>query len=196
MTLLAVAMSFFIRLYMSRNYLLLFASLTCLLSTTQVYADDTGTITINGALKSPTCDAGINSGAADSTITLPSVPTSSLSTTAQVAGKTPFTINLMGCDPAGSVYAYFQNNQATINAAGRLSNMAAAAPAQFVELQLLNATNTAVNLSGAALSQNTGSAKVDTTGSAILNFSIQYYATQQATAGSVSSTLTYVINYI
>lgn len=171
-------------------------SMAWFLLASQVHADDTGTITINGALKSPTCDAKVNNGAADGTVTLPTVATSLLASAAQVAGNTPFTINLTGCDPTGSVSPYFHNNQATVNAAGRLSNMATTAPAQFVELQVLNAGNAVVNLNGTASAQNSGSAKVDATGAATLNFSIQYYATQQTTAGAVSSTLTYIINYI
>ena len=172
-------------------------SVACLLLTSQVYADDIGTITINGALKSPTCDAKINNGAANGTVTLPSVTTSALASAAQVAGKTPFSLNLTGCDPAGSVHPYFQSNQATVSAtSGRLLNTATLAPAAFVELQLLNANDGVVNLSGGAAAQNAGESKVDATGAATLNFSIEYYAVQQTTAGAVSSTLTYVINYI
>ncbi|WP_081232304.1 fimbrial protein [Pseudomonas chlororaphis] len=181
---------------MSIRYRLRLMSVVGMLLASQVHADDTGTITINGALKSPTCDAKVNNGTADGTVTLPTVATSLLASATQVAGNTPFTINLTGCDPAGSVAPYFQNNQATVNAAGRLINTATGTPALFVELQLLNATHGVINLNSAVLAQNTGSAKVDATGSATLNFSIQYYATQQTTAGPVSSTLTYIINYI
>jgi major type 1 subunit fimbrin (pilin) len=167
-----------------------------LLLTSQVYADDIGTITINGVLKSPTCDVKINNGAANGTVTLPSVTTSALASAAQVAGKTPFSLNLTGCNPAGSIYPYFQNNQTTVSANGRLLNTATLAPAAFVELQLLNANDGVVNLSAGAAAQNAGSSKVDATGAATLNFSIEYYALQQTTAGAVSSTLTYVINYL
>jgi major type 1 subunit fimbrin (pilin) len=181
---------------MNLQYIARLLCLACLLLTRQVYADDTGTITINGELKSPTCDAKVNNGAADGTVTLPSVTSSLLASATQVAGNTPFSITLTGCNPAGSVYPYFQNNQATINTAGRLLNTATTAPAQFVELQLLNASHAVVNLSGAASAQNVGSSKVDATGAATLNFSIQYYARQPTTPGAVNSTLTYLINYI
>lgn len=157
---------------------------------------DTQIVTVFGELKSPTCDIRIDGGTSDSRVALPATTVAKLASTAMVDGTTPFVMTLSGCDTTNAVTPYFQNTQSTINAQGRLNNIAPTGAAQHVELQLLNSNASPINLSLDENSQNAAPATVPTGGTANFAFSIQYYATATASAGAVSSTLTYVLRYL
>ncbi len=75
-----------------------------------------GTITFNGKVVDQTCS--VTTGTDPLTVTLPTVSTKSLDSTGKVAGLTPFTISLSGCNTAAatgaqSVKAYFEPNATT-----------------------------------------------------------------------------------
>lgn len=154
------------------------------------------TFVVNASLTSSTCDVTVNGGAANATVTLPVVPASNLLNAGQVAGTTPWTLDLKNCDPSITVFPYFYSDQGTINAAGRLNNTAIASPAAGVELQLLNGLGGVVDLNAAAGSQNAGAPLIPATGAAVFDYAIQYYSTGSSGAGGVTSSLVYVLKYI
>lgn len=157
---------------------------------------DTQTVTVLGELKTSTCEVRINGANADASVVLPSTTVAKLSSAGDVDGKTSFTMNLSNCTTSGEVVPYFQNTQSTITAQGRLSNTASTHPASAVELQLLDSNSAVVNLSLDSSAQNAATPTTPTAGAVNFSFAIQYYATAAASAGAVSSALTYIINYL
>ncbi|EOT1960506.1 fimbrial protein [Acinetobacter baumannii] len=65
-----------------------------------------GTITINGLVTDKTCDIVTPAGK-DFTVTLPTVSKQTLAVAGDVAGRTPFQINLANCSQ-GKVATYFE----------------------------------------------------------------------------------------
>ncbi|MEN5208597.1 fimbrial protein [Stenotrophomonas terrae] len=155
-----------------------------------------GTITFNGEITDKTCTVSTPQGN-DFTVTLPTVGASALAASGQVAGRTPFSINLTQCD-AGNVAAYFEPG-ATIDASsGRLNNTAAANPATNVQLQLLGSTNDVLPVTAAGAGQVQAGSQwvtVAADGSANLNYAVEYYAQGVATPGEVTSSVKYTIIY-
>jgi major type 1 subunit fimbrin (pilin) len=157
----------------------------------------TGTINFTGTVAAQTCAASVGGTAAPSasTVALPVVQANALSAAAATAGRTAFQISLTGCaasNPAGAgtVKALFENG-AGVDSNGRLVNTGSA---QNVALQLLDGTTNAVITAGNA-SQNTGGYVTISAGAATLPYSVQYYATAAAAAGTVASSVTYSLIY-
>ncbi|WP_333680240.1 fimbrial protein [Dyella sp.] len=163
------------------------------LFSTSVAAAD-GTITITGKVVANTCAFSVNGGGASNTVQLPVVFTNALGTAGAVAGNTPFTIKVSGCDPnLTSVQEQFGGSN--ILADGNLKNIASATSPQTVagnvEVQLLSGTGAVINLN------NITNSPVGTlaSGSATLSYQAQYYASAAASAGQVSTTVTYTTQY-
>lgn len=155
-----------------------------------------GTITINGEVTAGTCAIAVNGGSASTTVTLPTVSTNALGSVGQTAGMTGFNLVLSGCPTTGSARAYFENIGVT-QTTGNLNNKAITAggksPAQNVEVQILSANNTPIDLRS-----NTGNnvwVNFSGTGTATLNYAAQYIATGSVIAGLVSSDLVYSLDY-
>jgi major type 1 subunit fimbrin (pilin) len=154
-----------------------------------------GTINFTGLLTAQTCT--INGGAGkDFTVALPTVSTANFTGAGSVAGATNFAIDVTACTAGVTGYtAYFEANQNIDLTNGKLKNTAAGG-AQFVEIELLNAANTATPID---LSKPTGSQGVTAgtfaTPTGTSNFIARYYATGATTAGSVASQVTYSLVY-
>ncbi|GLQ48191.1 fimbrial protein [Dyella lipolytica] len=154
-----------------------------------------GTITFTGKVVANTCTFSVAGGSASNTVQLPVVFTTALNAAGSVAGNTPFTIKVSGCDPnLTSVQEQFGG--ANINAAdGNLKNIATATSPQTVagnvEVQLLSGTGTAINLNTNANSP----VGTLSSGGVTLSYQAQYYATAAATAGLVNTTVTYTTQY-
>lgn len=146
-----------------------------------------GTITINGQVTDQTCT--INGGTEDITVTLPTVGTSTLAAAGQTAGRTPFTISLTQC-AAGHVATYFEPG-ANTNADGYLNNTGSATN---VQVQLLGDNNEVIKVLAGAVQPNSQVVTVDGD-SADLNYYAQYYATGEAGAGDVATSVQYTIVY-
>lgn len=155
-----------------------------------------GTITFNGEITDKTCTVSTPQGK-DFTVTLPTVGASALAASGQVAGRTPFSINLTQCD-AGSVATYFEPG-ATIDASsGRLNNTATANAATQVQLQLLGSNNLALPVAAGGAGQpqtNSQWVTVAADGSANLNYAVEYYAQGAVSPGEVTSSVKYTIIY-
>jgi len=146
-----------------------------------------GTINISGKVLTDTCVVSVNGG---STVVLPTVMSSSLNTVGAVAGATSFTVGLTGCD-TNTTSATMAFSGANINATtGNLNNTAASG--SNVQVQLLNGasvinTNNNTNAPVIAVAAGTGSASLKA----------QYIAaTAAATAGLVSTTVNFTLNYL
>lgn len=155
-----------------------------------------GTITFNGEVTDKTCTIVTPQGK-DFTVTLPTVSSSTLAAAGQVAGRTPFSINLSQCNP-GNVATYFEPGATVDLGSGRLNNVATASAATQVQLQLLGSNNLflPVVTTGAGSTQtNSQWVTVNAGGMADLNYFVEYYATGASTPGEVTSSVKYTIIY-
>lgn len=146
-----------------------------------------GTINITGKVLSDTCVVAVNSGA---TVVLPVVMTSSLSAVGAVAGATNFNVGLTGCD-ANTTSATMAFSGGNINAStGNLNN--AAPSGSNVQIQLKNGAaviNTSNNANAPVIAVTSGSGSVALTAQYIA-------ASAAATAGLVSSTVSFTLTYL
>lgn len=172
------------------------AAALVLLSNTAQASD--GTINFTGALVSNTCV--INGGTSTQTVTLPTLSATALSVASPTAGPTPFAIAVTNC-PTGlaSFTTYFEGvaNANVDQTTGRLKNTAASGAATGVQLRLSNAGGgTVIDLSKPAGSQGSAAAALTgtTTLSGTANYVVEYYGTS-ATAGAVTSSITYSVVY-
>lgn len=147
-----------------------------------------GTITIKGMVTDETCTIN-NGGTKDITVVLPTVGTSTLAEAGQTAGRTPFTISLTDC-AEGSVATYFEPG-ANTNADGYLNNTGGATN---VQVQLLGDNNEVIEVLAGAVQPNSQVVTV-ANGNADLNYYAQYYATGEAGAGTVETSVQYTIVY-
>lgn len=173
----------------------LFASVTLLGISSTTYATD-GTITINGLVTDKTCNIVTPQGK-NFTVALPTVSKQSLAKAGDVAGRTPFTINLTQCSQ-GKVATYFEPGTTVDSITGRLNNQNAAG-AQNVQVQLLGSNNAFLPvLAAGATGAQTNSQWVNVLsggGSADLSYYAEYYASGSSTAGTVTTSIQYTIIY-
>lgn len=154
-----------------------------------------GTITINGLVTDKTCDI-ITPAGKDFTVTLPTVSRQTLAAAGDVAGRTPFQINLENCSE-GKVATYFEPGATVDFNTGRLLNQAADG-ATNVDVQLLGETNKVIPVLAAGADgaqENSQWVAVADGGSADLNYYAEYYATGPSTAGEVTTSVQYTIIY-
>ncbi|MCG9493364.1 type 1 fimbrial protein [Acinetobacter pittii] len=153
-----------------------------------------GTITINGLVTDKTCDITTPAGK-DFTVTLPTVSKQTLAAAGDVAGRTPFQINLANCSE-GKVAAYFEPGSTVDFNTGRLNNTQG--DAGNVQVQLLGDNNNFIPvLAAGANGAQANSQWVDVADGATadLNYYAEYYATGASTAGTVGTSVQYTIIY-
>jgi major type 1 subunit fimbrin (pilin) len=169
-------------------------------------AADSGLITINGKVLNGTCSVdGNGSGSNNFTITLPDVQSSAFgSTVGTVAGPQPFTLKLTGCPtvPSSGVSVGAQFNAATVTASGDLTNASVPGSATGVGVRLLDSSNAQIVLAAGVNSAVTDPAAITVSGSPAaaapitLNYTAEYISTATSVgAGSVATTVNYLINY-
>ncbi|CAB3755527.1 fimbrial protein [Paraburkholderia humisilvae] len=160
-----------------------------------------GTITIQGTVSETTCS--INGAAAgtpaDISVTLPTVQAGSLASAGAIAGTSnagDIQMTLSGCSgTATKAVARFENGPTVDQSSGYLNNMAGGAGAKNVEVRLLNANLQPINiLNGQNNDVNTNGTAISG-GSAVLKYFAQYYATDKAVAGNVSTSVQYTMQY-
>ena len=157
----------------------------------------TGTITFAGALKSSTCVVTAP-GAGSFTVTLPTLATSALGALGSVAGATPFSITVSNCESGITSFTpFFEAGLYTDYTSGRLNIATGAGNATNVQLQLLNSDLSVIDVAKAYGSQNVHSTTVSgTPGSGTGTYVVRYYSLGSATAGTVSSSVTYSMVYV
>lgn len=150
-----------------------------------------GTINFSGAVTASTCTVKLNGGAATGTVTLPTVSTSALGSAGSTAGSTPFTLDISGCTFSGAsaVTAYFEAGANVDPTTGRLNNTGGASN---VQLQLYLGDAYASKVAAGQSNQNAAAAL---SANGQLKYGVEYYATGTATAGTVTSSVTYSLVY-
>ena len=151
-----------------------------------------GTLTFAGNLQTETCTI---TGPKDFTVTLPTVPVSSLVQVWDKAGDTPFSIAISGCT-AGVTGAnvYFEYGANVLSAHGTLKNNGTATN---VELTLYAvASDEQIDLAPpSTFTQYTPLSNNVSSNAARLNFAVAYLAKGTVTPGTVQSSVTYSMVY-
>ncbi|KDB10014.1 Fimbrial protein [Burkholderia sp. lig30] len=154
-----------------------------------------GTVTFSGALSGASCEIKVNGTANNGTVQLPTVGAAQLGEKGKTSGSTTFAIELSKCQNAGeSVRAFFEAGPNVDNTDGTLINRAATNVAKNVAVQLLDTYGETLKVGDD--SQRTVTPVALTDGAAKLVYGAQYYAKDATTAGSVSTSVTYSIDYL
>ena len=150
----------------------------------------TGNIIFNGALTADTCVV-TNGTSGNITVTLPTLPVTSLGASGATAGSTPFQIVLSKCPSLIPVRVLYSLGSAGITT-DRLNNSGSATN---VQIQLLNSASGVISLGQlSAAAQGDVPVVTDATGAATLAYTARYYANGAAAgAGSVTSNAVYTI---
>lgn len=162
-----------------------------------------GTITFTGLITDTTCTVtggtGTDGAAQNITVAMPTVSVTALKADGQRAGDTPFSLVIggsgqTGCTNGKVVSLRFEPAQSPMIDAttGRLKNSTAAGMATLVEVAMLNAAKSDINLYTSANSTQATIAN----NTATLNYWAQYVATGGAsTAGTVNTNVVYSLTY-
>ena len=154
-----------------------------------------GTVTFSGALSGASCDIKVNGSDKNGTVQLPTVGSAQLGEKGKVSGATNFAIELSNCKEAGkSVRAFFEAGPNVDNTDGTLINRASTNAAKNVAVQLLDTYGN--TLKAGEDSQRTVTPVAISNGAAKLVYGAQYYAKDATSAGSVSTSVTYSIDYL
>jgi major type 1 subunit fimbrin (pilin) len=170
---------------------------TLALASTGANASD-GTITFTGAVTDTTCSIDTKvAGAADKNVTLPTVTNSTLGAKGAISGTsaaTDMTFTLSGCSSETKAVARFENGPTIDQTNGYLTNQAPGG-AQNVQVRLLNASHLPINVVTGENNDMAGNGAAIVSGDANLKYFAEYYATGKATAGPVSTSVQYTVDY-
>ncbi|WP_175812895.1 fimbrial protein [Burkholderia contaminans] len=159
-----------------------------------------GEITFNGKVLSSTCSIGAGGGATGNknmTVKLPTVSVAALANAGDVAGRTPFSVQLSGCTgDSTKVSTVFEAGDTVDAGSGRLNlvKTGADAIAKNVQINLLNDSQKPIK-AGVAGPQQGSQVVALKGGSATLNYYAEYYATGKAEAGAANSRIQYSLDY-
>jgi type 1 fimbria pilin len=121
-------------------------------------------------------------------VTLPPVFASALNANGATSGQTPFSLSITGCPNGTKLAISFSGTQdgtatTVTQSTGSATN---------VGVQLLTSAKAAVDITG---TQTTNLGTVANGGSMTVPYYAQYYATGQATSGTVNAAVTYTLTY-
>ncbi|MCC4107989.1 fimbrial protein [Serratia ureilytica] len=160
----------------------------------QAQAASTGTITFSGNVTTTTCDVLVNGQETNGNVALPTISESQLSVMSWTAGRTAFELKLQGCQGALKTATAFFEAGPGVDASGRLRNLTGTA--KNVALQLHEGSGTGNPIVAGSSSQVANATYYTlTNGTATLPYTVEYYATGAATAGSVVSNVVYSLQY-
>lgn len=160
-----------------------------------------GTMTFNGAVIDATCTvrggSGSDGGQGNFTVALDPVPATSLTAAGATANRKPFSVVIGGpgqgsCVNGKVARLSFVPSSPRIDAATGTLNNALPNEAANTNIQILDSTNTPINLASVANGVNSPVIADNTT---TINLGAQYYATGAATAGQVSTNVQYGVTY-
>ena len=158
------------------------------------FAASQNTITFKGQVSDQTCQVSVNGNAGSPIVVLPTVASSDLNTAGKFAGETPFTIAVTGCTAptTGDLNIRTTFLGANVNTGGNLGNTGTA---KNVAIQLLDASGgTPITLSGMTSVEGLVLKKDETATSH--DFAARYISTGAATAGTVSASAQYALDYL
>lgn len=163
-------------------------------------AASTGNIVFKGELTDTTCEVNVNGQGSDATVRLPTVSISELVDPGSTSGRTLFTMSLTNCTVGSfgghnKVAAFFQPGTSVDESTGRLKNIEG--NAERVELQLLDgsASYSPINVGNTDQISNMKYVDIETNGTAVLPYAVEYYATGPTTPGLVTSHVVYNLQY-
>jgi major type 1 subunit fimbrin (pilin) len=163
----------------------------------QAANSSSGTITFSGTLTASTCTVAVNGGASTTTVTLPTTPLVDgvLASSGTSAGWTAVTLTLSGCTGLTGytkVYPYFSGTGIDTTT-GYLNNTGTATNVE-VALSNTNSLTNVLTLQGASGAQNAGTQLLSATTPTFAYYA-GYVATGAATAGGVTASVQYTLNY-
>ncbi|WP_058913359.1 fimbrial protein [Entomohabitans teleogrylli] len=137
-----------------------------------------GNITFSGLVRDSTCELNINNEGVVSTLIMPDVPVSELSTVGATAGETPFTVSLENCASTilSSAYVYFHNPANSDETTGRLWGTLNVQDNKL-QIELLTSDRVPIFVGDEARQQANANNHFDfTSGSAQRTYIARYYA--------------------
>lgn len=147
-----------------------------------------GTITFAGQLTATTCT--VTAATKDQTVTLPTLPATSMTVAKPSSGTTPFTLAVSGCSAGTTFKPFFEGGPNVDATTGMVKNTGTATN---VQLRLTNADGTWINISGASQGVNTGTLS---SGAGTNDYAVSYYSVGgNATTGTVAGTVNYSMIY-
>lgn len=156
-----------------------------------------GSVLISGTVRDgATCN--IVQGGGVNTITLDTLPASQFATAGDKGGYKPFVIEVSGCsyDSEGFLQMYFEAGAAVDPLTGNLKNTATQTAATNVELEITDVEKSLKILPGKLNAQGLAAKLYSSDGTAkTFNYTVNYVSTGVATAGAVTSQVTYSIWY-
>ncbi|AIL31990.1 fimbrial protein [Basilea psittacipulmonis] len=180
--------------------LLLTSAILAGLSAQVAFAANSGKVTFNGKVVDTTCI--IKSDDENKVVSLPSVPSSELTTAGNTTGDTGFELIITGCSTGDSVTAggiQWKLDNNVDAATGTLINQASTSPkASNVNIQLVNEDGSAIKVGDANATASINYKNLDkssTSAETKIPFSARYYATGQATAGDVQAIANFSVVY-
>jgi major type 1 subunit fimbrin (pilin) len=131
-------------------------------------------------------------GSPDMTETLPRVSTQSLAAPGAVAGEKDFTITMQCPSGVTGAGVYFESGPTTDPATGHLNpqTVSGVASASNVQIRLANSDRTPIKVGDRSTMKTISVTSTDPTP---VRFFASYYSTGNATAGRVSTFVTYVV---
>ncbi|HGY1777300.1 TPA: fimbrial protein [Citrobacter amalonaticus] len=154
---------------------------------------DKGKIQFSGEVIASTCEVSLDASAADGTVTLDKVSTTTIAGVGTTALPAAFVISVTGCSgDATDVGVSFAPASGAPDSNGNLANEDTATTPTKVSLQLLDA-GTPINLNG---DQSKGSKFTLVSGAGSLTYQVRYYSNDAAPAvGKVTANATYELAY-
>lgn len=167
--------------------------LACTGFITQAHASD-GTISFTGQISTTTCTISVAGNGNNGSISLPRISTKALAANLATAGATPFSISLSGCTGTAIQAAIWFENDVNVNAAGRLVNSGTASNVDVAIYNVGSSTHIPIGQTSTTFGSS-GTAFSISSGNATLNYLARYYANGQATAGTISASVNYTVQY-
>lgn len=196
-----------------KNKLTAIGSIVIMAAMAQTASANGGKIDFEGAVTDSTCEVTVNGQTNNATVKLPNVSSTLLKKDGDRAGRTFLNFELSNCSLANGVTqasVYFLAGN-TVNTKGRLDNMNPATDkAKNVDIEILDVNQKPLDISmGKAIptavppvpGQGATAVTIDVDsnnvqiGTVFIRHYAQYYATAQATAGPVSSSVEYTLDY-
>ncbi|WP_172929378.1 fimbrial protein [Pseudomonas sp. MS19] len=160
-----------------------------------------GTVNFIGSVIGQSCNIDISQGQAqngvgpNALVTLPTLGISALPNEGSKAGSTSFLFLLSDCTPGMMVRPFFESTNVN-PASGYLLNTVSTANggSSDVELEILNVNDESIDLRTNPESTNSYQ-DITSAGNAVMEYNVQYTAGVNPTSGTVSSALTYTLQY-
>lgn len=176
---------------MRRTFISLILAYAGLISHAHAYD---GTISFTGDISTTSCTISVAGSGNNGVIRLPSISTKALPSALATAGATPFSISLSGCTGSATQAAVWFENDSNVNASGRLVNSGTATNVDVAIYNLNSSTHIPIGQTSTTFGSS-GAAFTISNGNTTLHYLARYYAIGIATAGTVTTSVNYTVQY-